>query len=76
MADPIGGMKAVGAVPPAVARPGMGPSGEIAKAFGDFLKDAVQSMETQKASATALQQEFAAGGPVDVSQVTIAMEQA
>ncbi|HYE79626.1 MAG TPA: flagellar hook-basal body complex protein FliE [bacterium] len=78
MADPfdIGGITGPGSLSAARPAGGPGPTGEVARAFGDLLQQAMSSLQQDQAAAKGLMEQFAAGGPVDISQVTIAMEEA
>ena len=75
MADPISGPGGITPAAAGIRVGGPGPTGEVAHAFGDYLRQAMTSLQSDNALAQGLQNTFAAGGPVDISQVTVAMEQ-
>ncbi|MCG3152388.1 MAG: Flagellar hook-basal body complex protein FliE [bacterium] len=54
---------------------GPGPTGALTKSFGDILSGYMSQLTSAQADSRALTQEFLAGGPVDISQVAIALEE-
>lgn len=79
MADPLGAINNLlgPAAPAGMQRVGgPGPTGEVAQAFADVLKTAMSQLQQDQSTAQGMINQFTDGGPIDVSQVTIAMEQA
>lgn len=48
---------------------------ELTSTFGDMLQGYLDNLVSTQSKATAMTNEFIAGGPVDISQVAIAMEE-
>lgn len=59
------------------ASPGkaLGNTDGITTSFGDLLQGYLDNLVSTQSKATALTNEFIAGGPIDISQVAIAMEE-
>lgn len=56
-----------------ILKPNTG-AAEITRRFGEFLNDAVQKLETQKAAVDQMNTQFAAGEPVDIHKLMIEAE--
>lgn len=73
MADPISPLRSLTPAPAGMGGPG---APQQPGAFADLLNDYISQLMDAQAQSKALTQEFLAGGPVDVSQVAIAMNEA